>query len=344
MTKKLNTYFVQQYLMEKVRNGGIGNVDVEKVLLENGAKPIAFPAHFDVTFAGKVRRLVFLLKIVFRVPSGAYVFFQYPYYARMTGLLLRLLGFRRNVRLVCIVAEINGLKYGDAQLLKKEKKLFRRFPFFIVHNEAMQRWLQPIVPRATITQLSFFDYLAKIPSISRSKEPVIVYAGNLAESAFLEKLGPVREKDPELVFNIYGEPVTDTLLNSPHVSYQGVFEPYELPLTIKGSFGLVWDGEGVAETEGVMAHYMEYISHHKVSLYILCGLPLIIYEKAGAAALVRHYGIGITIRNLFEIGEKIRSITPSEYEKMHSNCRKLALKIATGGNLATAYREVIDRN
>lgn len=339
--REKQTYFVQQYLMEKVRNGGIGNVDVEKILLENGAKPIAFPAHFDFSLRGKISRLFYLLKTVSRIPSGAFVFFQYPYYARMTGLLLRLLHYRRGVRLVCIIAEINGLKFGDAQLLEKEKKMFRRFPYFIVHNEAMERWLQPVAPRAFITQLNFFDYLAKVPSTSRSKGPVIVYAGNLVESTFLEKLGEVRERNPELIFNIYGEPVSDALLNSPHVSYQGVFDPYELPLKVAGSFGLVWDGEGVAETQGVMAHYMEYISHHKVSLYILCGLPLIIYEKAGTAALVKRYGIGITIRNLFEIGEKIRSITPEDYERMRTNCRQLALKIATGGNLVAAYREVI---
>mgnify|MGYP000302840527 CR=1 FL=1 len=56
MSAKPEIYFIQEYLLDKVYNGSIGNVDIEKILIQNGANPIFFPAHFDFTLKAKLRR------------------------------------------------------------------------------------------------------------------------------------------------------------------------------------------------------------------------------------------------------------------------------------------------
>ncbi len=76
-------------------------------------------------------------------------------------------------------------------------------------------------------------------------------------------------------------------------------------------------------------------------------MPIIVYEQAGAAALVAQYNIGITIRSLFEIEEKLQALSDAEYQQMVDNTRDLARQIATGSCLSQALKEiklVIDRD
>ena len=87
---------------------------------------------------------------------------------------------------------------------------------------------------------------------------------------------------------------------------------------------------------------MQYISHHKLSLYILSGLPIIVYEKAGSAELIEKYGIGITISNLGEIKEKIDAISEERYLQMRENLRPLAQKIMSGGCLSEAISTILN--
>jgi len=336
------TYFIQEYLLEKVFNVCLGNVDLEKMLLQHGVAAIFFPCHFEFTLKAKIIRFCFLLKTLFTLPKGAVVFFQYPYYSGMTKLLLMLLHlFHKSVRLVCILTDINGYKLNQPQVLQYEIQLFRRFHYFIVHNSAMQQWLNEYVPGKPSVQLEFFDYLAPIPPVQAAQGNDIIFAGNLAESGFLEKLHEVTERCRNISFQVYGGPYPDKMQQSERVQYKGIFEPYQLPAHIKASYGLIWDGEEVDSVSGSTGPYMRYISHHKLSLYILCGLPILVWDQCGAASLIRQYNIGITIGNLFEIEEKIAAVSPSSYLEMQRNTRQLAEKIASGGCITAAYRQIL---
>lgn len=342
MSATRKTYFIQQYLPENVCNGGIGTADLEKILLQNGVAAIFFPCHFEFTPKAKIVRLGFLLKALCTLPGDAVVFFQYPYYSGMTRLLLRLLQlFRKRIRLVCILADINGYKHNRPDVLQQEIALFRRFDYFIVHNSAMQQWLQEQVPGKPSVQLEFFDYLAPIPPVQSSQGYDIIFAGNLAESGFLEKLHEVTAQCSNIRFQVYGEPFPEKMQLSARVQYKGVLAPYELPAQIKASYGLIWDGAEVDSVAGSTGPYMRYISHHKLSLYILCGLPIVVWDQCGSAALVRKYNIGITIGNLYEIEAKIAAVSPSAYLDMQRNTRNLAEKIASGGCTASAYRQIM---
>jgi hypothetical protein len=70
-------------------------------------------------------------------------------------------------------------------------------------------------------------------------------------------------------------------------------------------------------------------------------MPLIVYEKAGSAELIKRYNIGFTIRNLFEIEEKIMSLSDTEYRQMCTNTHELAEKISSGACLTSALQEII---
>ncbi|HKZ67652.1 MAG TPA: hypothetical protein VJ111_14900 [Chitinophagaceae bacterium] len=334
-------YFIQQYLQQEYLHGGIGFVDAERILLSEGYTPILFPHQQNFSLPAKISRLFYLFKIVFQIQKGSVVIFLFPMYAKMVQLLIKLLLLRRNIRLICFITDIDGIKDGNPQKLEEDISFFRTLKYFIVHNHRMQQWLNSKVKGANSAEIVFFDFLTKPVEITRKLSRDIVFAGNLEKSSFLEKLYLLKDKQPALHFNLYGSCQTDSMLQQTNATWHGVERPYDLPQKLQGSFGLLWDGSSIDEPGGSLGDYMQYISHHKLSLYILSGLPVIVPAISGTAGLVKEYKIGITIKSLYEIEDKIKSITNDEYQQMKKNMQPLAEKISTGGCIKEALQKIM---
>ncbi len=165
------------------------------------------------------------------------------------------------------------------------------------------------------------------------KKHEVVFAGNLLKSPFLQNLNEIEDN---LVFNIYGEGGDELLSNQTNVQYKGVVDPYLLPGIIEGSFGLVWDGDSIRGLSGSGGEYLRYNSPHKLSLYIVSGLPIITHCDSAVAEFVIEYKIGICISNLFEISQRIESLTEEEYNSMISNMNILRKRIISGDCLGKA--------
>ena len=336
-----NKFFIQQYSFIDFFHGGIGCVDAERIMMRRNFQPVLFPDFNSFSIGAKFRRFFYLVKMVFAIKKGDHVVFVFPVYARMNNLLLWLLSFKKNIRIICFVVDIDGIKDGDSELLREEVASFRRYKYFVVPNDGTRDWLQKQVPSAIISTVEFLDFLAIPFEGDRKKTNQIVFAGNLEKSTFLKRLRPLMEISHNLHFNLFGPGYTNDMGSTPDVSYKGVATPYELPAKLEGSFGLVWDGDSIDMPGGSLGDYMRYISHHKISLYILSGLPVIVPEIAGSAPLVKKYGIGITIKNLYEIEEKINSISEEQYQQMRQNMKPLAKKIANGERLGDALDELM---
>jgi hypothetical protein len=334
-------YFIQQYMQEEYLHGGVGCVDAERILLAKGFKPVCFPYHNSFSFWAKISRFFFLLKMFFAIKKGSAIVFLFPVYAGMNRILLSLLR-RKNVQLVCFIADINGLKDADEIVLQKEIVFFCRYGYFIVHNEKMKQWLCGQVASVRIVSIiGFFDFLAKPVTRQRNISFDIVFAGNLEKSTFLEKLHLLNKDQPGLHFHLYGAGETETMLDQKNVTYHGVENPYQLPGKLNGSFGLLWDGDTIDKPGGSLGHYMQYISHHKLSLYILSKLPIIVPATAASAPLIEKYKIGFAVNNLYEIEDKIKRLPAAEYQQMQINMHPLAEKISKGECLGNAIDEIM---
>ena len=88
---------------------------------------------------------------------------------------------------------------------------------------------------------------------------------------------------------------------------------------------------------------MQYITHHKLSLYIISKLPIIVPATAASAPLIAKYNIGFAINNLFEIEDKIKRLSVEEYRQMQLNMDPLAEKISKGQCLGNAIDEIMKR-
>jgi hypothetical protein len=327
-------YVIKQYSQQTYQHGGVGYVDAEKILISSGFEAIEFPHQTNFSLSAKVGRFSYLLRALFSVPKKSVVVFLYPVYSKLNALLIRLL-VKKGAKCICFIADINGLKDGDIPELEKEVRFFKLFSYFIVHNQAMKNWLEENMSNTQSAAIEFFDFLAAPANNSKQLSIDIAFAGNLEKSKFLEQLHQL-----PLYFHLYGPGVTSAMQQQKNVTYHGVEDAYALPQKIKGSFGLLWDGDGINGPEGSLGDYMKYITHHKPSLYILAGLPLIVPAIAGCAPLIEKYKIGFTINNLFEIESKIKAITPDQYGQMRSNMEDLARKISSGDCLKNALLKI----
>ncbi|MGZ8523302.1 MAG: hypothetical protein ACXWV1_02680 [Chitinophagaceae bacterium] len=339
--KAYKKYFIRQYSFTEYSHGGIGYADAETILEKEGFLPVAFPCHVQFSIKAKLVRLFFLMKTFFSIRGKAIVVFIFPAYAGMTKLLLWLLRLKPGIRIICFIGDIDGIKDGDKEKLDSEIKLLNHYRYFIVHNAAMQQWVQQHIPGAKTAAINFFDFLARPFEGSRSISGTVVFAGNLGKSLFLEKLGELEQSSPAIRFVLYGPGCTGLMRSQKNADWLGVEEPHQLPLKLDGSFGLLWDGDSINEPGGSLGDYMRYISHHKASLYILGGLPLIVPATAGTAPLVESYKIGFTIKSLYEIEDKIRKITSEEYQQMKKNMQPLAEKISKGGCIKEALQKLM---
>ena len=336
-----NRFFIRQYTGDSFYHGGIGYRDAEGIFEQQNFVPITFPFYDSFSLEAKVSRFFYLLGILLETRKGSCIVFLFPVFARMNRLLLRLSVLGKKRRLICFIADVDGIKDGDQTLLKKEITELKRYRYFIVHNDSMAQWLRSHVPDANIATIEFFDFLTAPFLGNRIKDGQIVFAGNLEKSKFLESLSLLKEKSPGLHFNLYGPGITPAMQSQENVTYHGLIKPYELPQNLSGSFGLVWDGDSIEGPGGSLGDYMKYISHHKLSLYIVSGLPLIVPEMAASAPLVRKYGIGFTVNNLAEIEQKINDISPERYQEMRENMKPLAKKICNGNCIAGALNQLI---
>ena len=336
-TKK---YFIDAHSQKQVVHGGICNLDIQKVLLEQGFEAIESPFFYDFSLRAKWGRFLYMLKMWWSIPPGSVVFFQFPMTARMQRSLLWLISTRKRIDIICFVADIDGMRTGNETLYKKELKTLNRYRYFIVHNPSMQGWLNRVLPGKQSTILEFFDYFPVPSNHNPGRTNTVVFAGNLHKSTFVQQLQNWHRANPNTRLHIYGEgwEPTGTLHN---VDWKGVFQPYEIPGKITGSWGLVWDGTKADQLSGSMGTYLMVNTPHKLSLYIVCHLPIIAPEGSAAAALIQQYGIGITINNLMEIEQKINTISDPEYETMMNNCRKLAGEIKGGKFMATAINKML---
>ncbi len=336
MSKK---FFIKQYSFEQYNHGGVGYSDIEKILEANNYTTIEFPYHNNNGIKAKLWRFIFLYRTLNSIPAQAEVVFLFPVYARIIQYLIHKLSKRKNIKLVCIIGDIEGLRDNDDELLTKEINTLKKFNNFIVHNKEMALWLNKHIGQKNAAILNLFDFLTDSTHLKREKSTAIVFAGNLNKSAFVQNLQAITLLQSSLVFHLYG-PSAIALETSSNIFYHGTFSPYQMPSFIKGSFSLLWEGDKTESLSGSYANYLKINSPHKLSLYILAGIPIITASNTASSEYVKQKNIGVTINNLNDLETAINNISQEAYEKMVENMKPLAQKISKGENLLQALKQL----
>jgi len=242
-------------------------------------------------------------------------------------------------RLVPIIEDIDVWRHlidkGD-----KEVELLNQADVVISQNLVMTQSLKNKGISSEILSLEVLDFLSdELDSVDNTSENnIICYGGNLTmkQSGFIYQLRPSRR----FKYRIYGGNL-EKIIDNLNIEYCGCFSDDNCIGNIKGDWGLVWNGKSLyIDPNDKRSIYYNFVTPHKFSMYALCGIPVIVYEKSAMADFVKKNHCGITIKDLNEIEEKILGISKEQYFEMKNNIKKIGLNASKGMYLGHILEEI----
>lgn len=289
----------------------------------------------------RVNRVLFgkkaIKKVLKPINSKDLVVFQYPTYSSVVERYIMSELNKLDIISCVVIHDLESLRFyrDDFKKIEKEISFLNNFDFVISHNKAMTSWLRNNGIKSKIFDLEIFDYADDTNSEIPQFELPILVAGNLEKSRYLEKLSINKNID---VFGI--NPATKYPDN---INYKGAYSPEELNSHLKGSFGIVWDGDAVNYCSGIMGEYLKYNNPHKTSLYLSLGIPVIIWEQAALAQFIKEKGVGVLVNDLSNLDHLLSEITPKEYSQMVSNAEQLSKQLRNGHYIRSSIINIYDR-
>ena len=339
-------YYVHELSLNKnaLNTAGVkARDDFDRILDELGFQPLPIEYH-NLEQLDKLSRQLHIysrLRDGFsRLERGDLLFIQFPFLQTtvLVDLLVRQL-HQQGVTFVLLVHDLETLRHSKritTSLLRRmktalvEKGMLKTSSKIIVHNTSMlELMVEKGISREKLVSLEIFDYL--IPGYEQTlrkgklgKDKPVIIAGNLRpyKAAYAYKL-------PEnCAFNLYGVGYTGQL----HLGsrYFGAFPPDDLPHVMRGSFGLVWDGESAETCSGIFGEYMRINCPHKISLYLAAGIPVAIWRQAAKADFVLQNRVGIVIESLSELREAIDRLSAEDYAEMVRNAERIGARLRKG--------------
>ena len=342
-------YLSRDYKSKRINDAGSkARLDVERTMDRLGFLPAGRRHSISKNrLRHFVRTLAIVLRVLTHVGKGDVLIVQYPakYYATVCRL-----AHLRGAKVVTLTHDLISLRIKHSSVQEEIVRL-NKSDAIIGHNPAFCKWLcehgfTGYDGKRIIEPLGVFDFLSDSCSPDRKHTwPLrkVVYAGQLArrKNSFLYELGRYVEG---YTLNVYGRGFDKSSAECPEkFDIKGFMMPDELIGKAEGDFGLVWDGDSVDTCSGDWGEYLKVNTPHKISLYIRCGLPVIIWREAAMAGFIEENGVGICIDSLRDIRKVYECLTREEYERMCENVRRVSGLISEGGYFSKAISEVLPR-
>lgn len=346
----MNYYLERDYKYKHINDAGSkARLDIEQILdglgfLSAGGwhKTITKNRllHFLLTLAIVVRALM-------RVKREDILVLQYP--TKYYDTICRVVHLRR-ARVITFVHDL-GCFRRKRHSVETEIYRLNLSDALIGCNPVVCKWLFDngfvgYNKEGIIEPLHVFDFLSASMSPDRKKTwPLhrIAYAGQLSrqKNSFLYDWGQYIEG---YAVNVYGKGFSKSeAMVAEKFDTKGFMPANELICSSEGDFGLVWDGDSVDGCCGDWGEYLVVNTPHKVSLYIRCGLPIIIWRKAAMSGFVEEQGIGICIDSLRDISAIYSNLTQDEYNRMYDNVQRVSQMVSNGHFFSKALSEVMYR-
>lgn len=322
--------------------GNKAKTDIEQILAGMGAINIGLRRTVGSNaFIHFLRNLLGVVKAMFLLRRGDVLVLQYPmkkYYETVSDV-----AHFRGARVVTQIHDLNAFR---SKRLTPEREIQRldHSDAIIAHNATMAGWLHDHGCKAFITELGIFDYLSPRPVSSQRQAPEpgrpysFFFIGNLSvhSNPFVYDLANGLRQSCCFLYGNHFE--ASRLSPDAKAEYLGYAVDYDLMRVNCGDFGLSWYGESLTEGKGKIGEYMSYNNPHKVSLYLRCHVPVILSRTAGLASFVQREGCGILVDSVADLEQRLASITPEEYERMHANAVRVSNRIASGSYFTEALK------
>lgn len=329
-------YQITEFRMQDYNAGHKAPLDVATIAVNSGYK--ALPIVRGTIRNGKEQTESEWIKACKEIDNDSIVLVQFPI-VDISGGVNRLSNLKKekNIKIICVVHDIEILRRNAREDYIEQYNMLKTFAdIWIVHNNSMKKFLiSKGFPANRIVSLGIFDYLIE-KSVEVKEDDGIIIAGNLdvVKSQYiyhLNEIGNVR-------FNLYGSNYNNTN-NYTNMNYFGTFLPDELISNLKGKYGLVWDGDSLDTCSGLTGEYLKINNPHKLSLYLAVGLPVIIWEKAAEAEFVLKENVGVIVKSLYELPQRLASVSYNDYNIMKNNVRIVGERLRKGEYMMEAIRK-----
>lgn len=285
--------------------------------------------------------LKFLFILFFFTYRNSILFFLAPImepYDKFFRMVMKI----KKWEIYAFIIDINGLR-GVGNLENEITNLMYT-KGIVAQNDVQKKFLQDSGYAGKIQVMNILDFL--YDDIYEKKEDItlpytVCYGGNLSmkQSEFLYKWSRYSKKIKYEVF-VYGINLEEKI-NNENFHYMGQFSPNEVIEQLRGSFGLVWNGEEIDTCGGSRGEYYKYASPHKLSMYIVARMPVIVWKKSAVNKFVEDNNIGFSIDSLLDIEDKISHISKEDYEKMLNNVEIIREKVIIGYYADTSIKELL---
>ena len=289
---------------------------------------------------------IMIKKACKKLKAGDTLLIQYPLMNTVSNFDNFVLSLKkRGIKLVAICHDLESFRHTKGtiseklynRLYKMDRVSLKRFDKIIVLNENMSKMLENIgFSKKQLIPLYIFDYLEKDEvKIDLKKSNEFIVAGNLSKekAGYLRKIGKIDVK-----FNFFGVGIAQDEL-SENSEYFGAFSPESLTGALKGSYGLVWDGDSIKTCSGDFGKYLKINNPHKVSMLISAKIPVVIWKETALAKFITENGLGWAIKSLEDLPDLVKSISEEEYNKPVKNLAKFSKRLKSGYYLSRALKE-----
>ena len=247
----------------------------------------------------------------------------------------------KKFKIIYLIHDLFSLGYNTQESIKehsdeirKDISIVSKCDYIIAHNNLMIQRLKQFGCTSNLVSLDIFDYDCLFPAKKRTLLPdtkiQITFAGYLGKSYFLKQLDDSQHNYQLIIYGIPKIPVKNSI-------YKGSVDADILPNVIEGHFGLIWEGDYRAVNKD---NYLCLNNPHKLSMYIVAGLPPIAWKDSAAGKFIEKHNIGLTIDSLNELDDCLNRITIEKYEEMTNNCLLLRNKLVHGYFIHNALNKI----
>ena len=325
--------YVWSYWMGDIVHGGMkARLDVEAFLRDSGK--------WDVFDTGRMKskparllRIVRSLVWLLRQPRRTVFLLQYPIHGgraqRAIGALLL-----RRFRVAVMLHDLDELRDGTGT---PPTSLLERASFIISTGRLHER-LDNTLKDIPLSVLELWDYRVVADFSPGPCDPAspVLFAGSLwpVKVSWLYRRDANR---PGLCISGHGY----DLANNPGCgdTLRPSFPPDNPVFNPAVGWGLIWDGHKIDGADAA-DDYERINQPHKLSLYLTCGLPVIVWDKSYAARWVTANGCGIVTPSLADIPGILAKITPAEHEGMRRRSLACGAKVSHGYYLLAALERL----
>lgn len=334
--RTLKNYQITEFKMQDYNAGQKAPADVAAIVAKAGYKTLTI--NRGTQRFGEMQTRSEWKRVVESVPVNATLIIQLPFVDTSDGVnQLYELKEKKKVKIIAIIHDVDILRGEKEDCHNRQYQILKNLAdVWIVHNEHMIDELCKLgFERSRMVSLEIFDYLIDDYQGVKYGDGIII-AGNLdkIKAGYVYELNRVHNTR----FNLFGSNYSNEICFE-NLFYFGTFLPDDLINNLQGKYGLVWDGDSIETCSGRKGEYLRINNPHKLSLYLAVGMPVIIWDEAAEADFVLKEHVGITVKSLYELPDKLAAVSDSEYDHMKHNAEIVGEKLRNGEYMTNAIKK-----